>query len=289
MDAAKKDLPETTSGALRYIDKAAIQRAMSAVSTCQAISIGLPIVHGKGPVAPMRQPPQHYMRRDGGDYSSGHHIEKEGFGHSDDVIILGTHGTTHVDALCHVFCDGKMFGDLPATDVGSTGANKLGAETIPPIVTRAVVIDAVPADKPWLDPSEPMFASQLQALIDDAGITPEPGDALIVRTGSVEAYRAGHDTGWSWPGLAKDCVEWVRQHKFSIIGADNVAVEVGPSGIPGEALPLHVNLMKGDGVLFLELLDLEQVKGRVCLAMLTLNPLRIVGGTASPVAPMLMF
>ena len=206
-----------------------------------------------------------------------------------EVIILGTHGTTHVDALCHVFCDGKMFGDLPATDVGSTGANKLGAETIPPIVTRAVVIDAVPADKPWLDPSEPIFASQLQALIDDAGITPEPGDALIVRTGSVEAYRAGHDTGWSWPGLAKDCVEWVRQHKFSIIGADNVAVEVGPSGIPGEALPLHVNLMKGDGVLFLELLDLEQVKGRVCLAMLTLNPLRIVGGTASPVAPMLMF
>src|SRR5690606_12003534 len=112
---------------------------------------------------------------------------------------------------------------------------------------------------------------------------------LIVRTGWVEAHRAGHDSGWSWPGLDADCVEWIRTSGFSVIGADNIAVEVAPSGVPGQALPLHAQLIVEDGTLFLELLDLEIAKGQVCEALLTLNPLRVVGGTASPVAPMLMF
>lgn len=46
--------------------------------------------------------------------------------------------------------------------------------------------------------------------------------------------------------------------------------------------------MFAEGVLFMELLDLEAVAGRTFAALLTVNPLRIVGGTASPVAPMLL-
>jgi kynurenine formamidase len=271
------------------VDAQAIRRGMAAVSRFESVSIGLPIIHGKGPVAPMRQFPQHYLRRDGADYAAGSAKEVEGFGFSDDVLIVGTHGTSHVDALCHVFCDGKMFGDLPADLVGSAGAKKLGAETIPPVVTRALVIDAVPEDTDWLEPGQGIGPELLQAKLDSAGLTPEKGDALIVRTGWVEAYRQGLKSGFSSPGLSADCIPWIRQKGFSIIGADNIAVEVNPSGIEGQALPLHTSLMLEDGVLFLELLDLEVVKSTVAEALFTLNPLRIVGGTASPVAPMLMF
>ncbi|WP_345416424.1 cyclase family protein [Halioxenophilus aromaticivorans] len=279
----------TLSGALRYIDQAAIQRGMSSVSEFRATSIGLEIQHGKGPVAPMRQFPQHYLRRDGGDYASGKSKETQGFGFSDDVLIIGTHGTSHVDALCHIFCEGTMFGGYSSDEVSSTGSKKLGAETIPPIVTRAIVIDAVPDNTAWLEPGVAIHAADLQSRLDEQGITPEPGDALIVRTGWVEFSHQGNLSGFSAPGLSADTIEWVRHHKFAVIGADNIAVEVGPSEIADTALPLHASLMHQDGLLFLELLDLSSIKGKVTTAMFSLNPLKIVGGTASPVAPMLMY
>ena len=279
----------TSSGAVRFVDEAAMRRGMEAVSEFRTVSIGLPIRHGKGPVAPMRQFPQHYLRRDGADYVAGCAKETGGFGFSDDTLIVGTHGTSHVDALCHVFNDGKMFGGLPANLVGSSGAKALGAETIPPLVTRAIVVDMVPADRKCLDPGEPVKADDLIAKIRSAGLVPAPGDALIVRTGWVEENRDSEKHGFATPGLSEDCIDWIKREKFSIIGADNIAVEVLPSNTPGVALPLHTELLAGCGVLFLELMDLQDVKGVVDQALFTLNPLKIMGGTASPVSPMLLF
>lgn len=275
-------------GALRYIDAAAVRRGLDSVRLYQGLSLAMPIRHGAGLTAPMRQPPQHFLRRDGGDYFTGARSEVEGFGFSDDVIMLATHGTTHIDALCHVFCDGKMFGDVSADTISSNGAAALGVETIPPIVTRALALDVVPASRPWLDPGEAVTVDMLDAALASASLRPEAGDALLVRTGSVEAFDAGERHQRSWPGLATECIEWIRHHRFSVIGADNVAVEMVPSGIAGSALPLHTSLMREDGVLFLELLDLRSLRHRSVAGMLTINPLKIVGGTASPVAPMLM-
>ncbi|CAM3501385.1 cyclase family protein [Polaromonas hydrogenivorans] len=286
--SSTQNYPTTLSGALRFIDKAAVARGMAAVKRYEAISLGMPIVHGGGPIAPLRSPTQHYMRRHGGDYATGAKKEVDGFGFSDDVIMLSTHGTTHVDALCHVFCCGHMFGGIPASEVSSSGSRHLGAETIPAIATRAIVVDAVPEGTQWLAPGHGIPAARLQALIDAAGLTVEPGDALIVRTGSLLAYRHGEAHDRSWPGLGADCVEWVKEKKISLIGADNIGVEVIPSQVPGVATPLHSGLMFAEGVLFIELMDLEAVAGKTFEAMLTVNPLRIVGGTASPLAPMLL-
>lgn len=286
---AHQGQPTTTSGALRFIDKAAMARGLAAVKLHKAVSLGMPIGHNQGPIAPLRTPMQHFMQRHGGDYAIGARKEVDGFGFSDDVIMLSTHGTTHVDALCHVFCCGHMFGGIPASEVSSFGANQLGAETIPPIATRAIIVDAVPEGRDWLAAGEAIPAERLDALISAAGLRCEPGDALIVRTGSLKAYRSGEPQVRSWPGLGADCVEWVKDKKISILGADNMAVEVVPSQVKGVATPLHTGLMFAEGVLFVELLDLEAVAGRTFEAMLTINPLRIVGGTASPVAPMLLY
>lgn len=280
--------PTTGSGALRFIDAAAVARGISSVKEYKSLSVGMRIVDGGGPIAPLRTPTQHFMRRDGGDYATGARAEVEGFGFSDDVIMLSTHGTTHIDALCHVFCGGHMFGGIPATEVSSFGARQLGAETIPPIATRVIVVDAVPEGRAWLSPGEAIPAQRLDDLIAAAGLECLPGDALFIRTGSLKAYYAGESHERSSPGLGADCADWVKERKIAILGADNMAVEVIPSGVPGWATPLHARLMQGEGVLFVELLDLEALAGRTFAAMLTLSPLKIVGGTASPVAPMLL-
>lgn len=278
-------------GALANIDDVAMRRAMSTVRTYETVSLALPVRNGKGPVGPRRQAPQHFMVRDGGDAAIAPELTaKHGFSFSDDVLLIPTHGTTHLDALCHVWQDGKMYGGLSADLVTSRGARRLGIEEAGPILTRVLIVDAVPEGRPWLDVSEPVEVDLLRAQLDAAGLTPERGDALFVRTGWVEAWEEGVQDQLGWGGFDVDAIDWVLASGFSVIGADNIGVEMSPASDPDCAVPLHVRLMRDHGVYFAELLNLAGFKGRPALAgMLTMSPLRIVGATASPVAPFVVF
>lgn len=237
-------------------------------------------------MASMRQPPQHYMVRDGADHMVG--SRGIGIDFPEDVIFLATHGVTHVDAFSHVFADGLGFDGLTTKDVTSAGASRHGIETLPPIATRALLVDAVPPGRPWLEPGEAINDSDIMRLLDRAGLRPEPGDALIVRTGWVEAALAGAADNLAWPGIGDDCTQWLHDCRFSVIAADNIAVEVGPSGVPGCALPMTLRLGVAEGVVLIQLLDLSAFRGRTCEGLLTVNPLKIVGAVGSPVAPMLV-
>ena len=105
-------------GALNLIGPDAVRRGMAAVRTGESVSLGLPMITGQGPLAAMRQPMQHFMARDGGDYAAGL-PERGGFGFADDSILVACHGTTHLDALAHVWRDGQMWNGFPASSVTS--------------------------------------------------------------------------------------------------------------------------------------------------------------------------
>src|SRR5260221_10634032 len=86
-------------GAYNLIDSTATLRGLAAVREGRVLSLAVPIVGGShGPSIPSRPAAQHFMLRDGGDYCGGL-PERHGFGFSDDVLTIATHGTTHVDAL----------------------------------------------------------------------------------------------------------------------------------------------------------------------------------------------
>src|SRR5690606_29734830 len=125
-----------------------------------------------------RMVPQHFMLRDGGDYAAGL-AERDGLGFSDDVIMLATHGGTHVDALAHVWCGGRMYNGFAATEVTSRGAARCGIDKLAPIVTRGIFVD-LGSDA---DPTRAIGLQELSGAIAAAGIAPAPGDALVVRTG----------------------------------------------------------------------------------------------------------
>jgi kynurenine formamidase len=275
--------PDDERGALNLVDGEAVRRGLAAVTRGQPISLGLPMRSGQGPIAGMRSPMQHFMSRDGGDYAAGL-PEKPGYGYADDSIIVACHGTTHLDALSHVWRDGLMWNGYPASTVTSRGAARCGIEATGPIVTRALFLDLA-ADTP-LAPGEPIRAAQLDRAARACELVPAPGDALLVRTGWLSQWRASAATTASWPGLDADCGEWLGQHDISVAGADNIAVEVGPSTVAGSAMPLHLAAIRDRGIYFLELLDLEALAAsgaRMCL--LVVAPLNIVGGVGSPVAP----
>ena len=99
-------------------------------------------------------------------------------------------------------------------------------------------------------------------------------------------YKEGRSESFRNPGLHQNCTDWIVQSGFALVAADNIAVEVLPSGDPKCAAPLHVRLIRDNGVYLAELLDLDELvqTGRKC-CLLMLSPLRLDGGVGSPVNP----
>ena len=96
-----------------------------------------------------------------------------------DYFAIAPHGfaTSHIDALCHVFHDGKLFNGYPAETVTAHGATRLGIHHLSSgIVTRGVLLD-IPAVRgvDALEPGEPIFPEDLEAAEERAGLRVRPG------------------------------------------------------------------------------------------------------------------
>jgi kynurenine formamidase len=271
-------------GALNLITPESILRAASTIRVGEVVGLGVEIVPGSGPRFKGRAPMQHFMSRHGGDYAAG--LKEKGFGFADDYIIMATGATTHIDALAHVWRDGLMWNGISANTVTSRGASKCGIQTVGPIVTRALFVDLDDGS----DAERMIHVDELRAAVQRTGIIPEPGDSLLVRTGWLRRWRDGSASEDEWSGLAPDCAEWIGEQDFVLVGADNLAVEFGPSPDPMDAAPLHVELIRNRGIFLLELLDLERVAEFDRSAfMLTVAPMPLVGGVGSPVNPVGIF
>lgn len=272
-------------GAVNLADEDAVRRGLREVRQMRAVSLAAPIVANRGAGVARRPAPQHFMMRDGGDYAAGL-PERAGFGFADDYIALPTHGVTHMDALSHVWQGGQMYNGHPAAAVTSRGASKCGIEKAGPIVTRGVLVDLVPPGSRWLAPGEAVPAERLRQALGASGVTLERGDALLLRTGWLEAWMAGQADGSAWPGLDADCADFLAQQQIAVVGADNAGVEAFPSSDPGCQIPLHVALLRGHGIYFCELLDLAALAAAGQPAFLfVVAPLQLVGAVGSPVAP----
>ncbi len=275
-------------GALNLLSPDVTRRGLACATTGQVVSLSLSTAPGAAPIAPMRTPLQHFMARDGGDYAAGL-PERPGFGFADDSILLACHGTTHLDALSHVWQDGVMYNGFPASEVTSRGARRCGIEKAGPFVTRGFLVDAVPSGAVGLDPGAAVPLPVLQAALE--GCTPEPGDALLLRTGWINRWREDPSIGAvSWPGLDTDCVDWILSNGFALVGADTIGVEVCPSTDPDCASPLHIALIRDHGVYFMELLDLDALAAALAEAgrrefLLVAAPMPLHQAVGSPVAP----
>jgi kynurenine formamidase len=273
--------PDDERGALNRITGDVTLRAARSIRSGEVRSLAVPLEPGRGPIFPRRQPMQHFMTRHGGDYAAG--LPEKGFGFADEYILIATHGTTHIDALSHVWKDGLMWNGYSANSVTSVGAQVCDMVKAGPIVTRAVFVDLF---DPGATTEQPIRCDELVAGVEATGVTPEEGDALLVRTGWLHRWRAGTATVEHWSGLDVDCAEWIDDMGFALVGADNIAVEYGPTGDPTDAAPLHVALIRNCGVYLLELLDLEAIAatGRHDF-LLSVAPMPLVGGVGSPVNP----
>ncbi|GAA1866695.1 cyclase family protein [Pseudonocardia ailaonensis] len=250
--------------------------------------LGRPLTIGM-PQSPNHPPYWHTLPRRHGD-----RVRTDGASAANDMITMGTHVGTHIDALAHVSQDGKMYGGCDAVAAGVGGKyEELGAHTIAPIVRRGVLLD-VPATLglPGLGGGYEITPADLDATVSRQGTPVGEGDVVLVRSGWGRNFGdpdpgtyVGHDSGV--PGVSAAGAQWLADRRVHAAGADTIAFERLAPGEGHATLPAHRVLLVEHGIYIVEALDLEGISAAgVHEFLFVLSPLALFGATGSPVRPL---
>lgn len=221
--------------------------------------------------------------------------QPDGGSAANDMITMGTHVGTHIDALSHVSHDGHLFGGADAYAAGVGGKYvELGVHTIEPMVCRGVLID-VPAllQKQRCDGGYEITAADLEAALERQGTEVRPGDVVLVRSGWGQLFAEGapYVGGASGvPGVSEAGAHWLAERRAHAAGADTIAFErLAPGG--GHSLfPAHRVLLVESGIYIIEAMDLEALAAREMYEFtFVLVPMNIYGATGSPVRPLAVY
>jgi kynurenine formamidase len=203
-------------------------------------------------------------------------------------------GLTHLDALCHASYLGKLFNGFSVDGITAEGCSEdsiLSASG--GITTRGVLMDfARLKGVEYLAPGTPIYPEDLAAWEKQTGIKVSEGDALFVRTGRW-AMRASKGPGLSFAGLHASCAKWLRDRGVALLGGD-ADPEVAPSQVDGVSVPIHQMALVAMGMLLIDNCDFEELGKEAAQRkrwtfLFTAAPLRVPGGTGSPINPLAIY
>jgi kynurenine formamidase len=273
-------------GALNHLTPGRVAAAAGLVQSGTTITLSRPLQTEAGPDVP--EPADHHMTMLPGD---------DGF--AKDYVGVDYHndGQSHIDALCHVAHDGFLFDGRPASSVTAQGARTGTIELLKDgLVGRGVLLD-VPRTRgvPWVEPGEHVFREDLEAAERAQVVEARAGDILLVRTG--HARRLAELGPWDTPHakavLHPTAASFLADRRVAALGSDGNN-DTAPSTTEGVGFPIHVLALNAMGVHLLDYLQLEDV-ARHCDAarrwefLFAAAPLRIIGGTGSPINPTAIF
>lgn len=205
-----------------------------------------------------------------------------------DAISMYTHMGTHIDALNHFGLDGKIWnGFTPEQHLGDKGWKKTGAETIPPVIARGVLID-IAAAMGTLPENYRITARDLQLALARQGVALQRGDVVLIRTGQAQFYADAVHYLDNYPGVSLDAVKWlVEDEGIMLLGADNLSFEAFPPERPDNWVPVHTYLLAEKGVMFIEQMYLEQLSAdKVYEFAFIAASLKLRGASGSPMRPL---
>jgi len=256
------------------------------VAGARVIDLAHPLERGM-PVSPNHPAFQLAMMRRHGDM-----IRSDGGSAANEMFLLGGHVGTHIDALGHVSQDGLLYGGIDASSSQSNhGLTELGIDTVDPIFCRGVMLDvAAYHETDVLDPGYEVTVEDLVGASEAAGVAVVGGDAVLIRTGWADHWRdsdlfRGQVAGA--PGPGENAARWLVDHDVRVTGAETIAYEVIRPGEGHATLPVHRILLVEAGINIMEVMNLTDLaEASVHEFLFVAAPLKIVGGTGSPMRPL---
>ena len=278
-------------GTLNHLTEAETKAAAALVRLGRTVSLSRNFPTQPGPENPW--PAHHHMVIAGDDPC----VPGMGLEVSTDYIGIAFHGmaSSHLDALCHVFQSGRMYNGHPATDVKSTGARRNTVMTLKDgVAGRGVLLDVPRAlGVSYVEHERLIGVADLERAEAAQGVTVGKGDIVLIRLGR-DARRLVHDDA-NVPGLDPEVAGWLHEREAAILGGDGVHDPIPPARISADwPMPIHMIGLVAMGLHLLDNLNLEDVASACAelnrwTFLLVLAPLRIEGGTGSPLNPVALF
>lgn len=207
-----------------------------------------------------------------------------------DAISMYTHMGTHIDALNHFGLNGKIWnGFMPEKHLGDKGWKKTGAETIPPIIARGVLIDVAGfKGVEALTNSYRVNSDDLKGALHRQGVKLEPGDVVLIRTGQARHYHDARTYLHEYAGVNLEAVKWLVEKKgVMLLGADNLSLEAFPPEREDNWVPVHTYLLAERGVMFMEQMQLEELaRDQVYEFAFIAASLKLRGASGAPMRPL---
>ena len=218
-------------------------------------------------------------------------------GFAKDFVGVDYHsdGHTHIDALCHVAYEGRLYNGVAAGSVTAEGAAAEGDRR-----------GQGRSRRPRRAARYPAAAGRAVARARRARVSRGPRGRRA-RAGRARSTRAtscscAPGTPAAWPssargtpstskaGLHPTAMPLLAERGVAALGCDGNS-DTAPSTTEGVAFPIHVLALNAMGVLLLDYLQFEDLRGACESAgrwefLCVTAPLRIDGGTGSPVNPL---
>ena len=206
-----------------------------------------------------------------------------------DAISMYTHMGTHIDALNHFGLNGKIWNGYSADQhLGDKGWKKTGAEVIPPIIARGVLIDVLMSKGlEQLPPNYRINKDDLQKALASEKISLRKGDVVLIRTGQARHFKNAGKFLDQYAGINLEAVRWlIEDQQVMLLGADNLSFEAFPPERTDNWVPVHTYLLAEKGVMFIEQMDLEELaKDKVYEFAFISASLKLRGASAAPMRP----
>jgi len=291
--------PDDEIGTLNLITDEVVRRAAACVKTGKRFPLAIPMSEDGpmlGNIPPGRKNPQQHRFELHDPFTkdpNSVHVNTNEF-------TLNLKAATHWSALGHVEYAGRLYNGFPLDSIDQRGAHRLGIDKVDSLVTRGVLLDVARAQSvDRLEPGTAIAPEDLDAAEKLAAVTVEPGDAILIRTGSMrwlkegdkETY-AGIFRGIPGPGIA--CAGWFRERDVAAAAADTSGFEVWPREttdlLKVLGHPLHALCIVEMGMTLGQNFDLEAL-AEDCAAdgvyefLLSASPEPFEGGLGGPVNP----
>jgi kynurenine formamidase len=222
----------------------------------------------------------------------GDTVRADGSSAANELIVTGGHTGTHVDALAHVSYRGELCGGVSADEAQRGGRfREHGVDAMEPMVCRGVLLDVAGLHGTDVLPGGyGITEDDLSAAAEKVGVEVRTGDVALVRSGwsrnfdDAEAF-LGHESGV--PGPTEEAARWLAERGVRATGAETIAYEQIKSEVGHALLPVHRLLLVEHCIYIIEVMNLAGLtEAGVHEFAFVLAPLKIVGGTGSPVRPL---
>jgi kynurenine formamidase len=181
---------------------------------------------------------------------------------NDDWMLTWLGIGTQIDGLGHFgighrYYNGREIAEIFAPD----GLKIFATHTLPPIVTRGIVLDIAGLHAvAFLKEGTLIHKKDLEAAAKRQEITVERADVVILNTGWQRFSKEDPKRFLEgMPGLAIDGAEWLASLGVVAVGSDTWGLDALPAEAPELVFPAHQVLLAKNGVYILENIRTEEL------------------------------